>query len=514
MTNPVYAYDHNTGCTAVTGGAFVPNGVWPAAFDNTYLYGDFVCGKIIRLTPAAGGGFTAADFVTGLGTNSITTLKFGPYGSTQAAYYLNYLNGGEVRRIAFTGTANRAPTAVATANKTSGPTPLAVAIRRAREQRSRRRPADLRLELRRRLGARDGIHCRAHVLDGGDVHGDADGQGRPRGPGQRDDPHRRGQHRAGPGHLLTVGHQDLRRRRDDHLARERHRSAGRNALQREALVGRDQASRHAHASIPAGHDRQRHPDRRTRPGGLRRNRHHLSGDPAHRHRFAGPVRNGDEEPLSGEGADHTGNRPAGPAAGRERHHGHRPDDRHLVEGLHAERERGHSGRRGGQVVDLRGMVRRWRCVARDHDAEHGHDLHGDVHLLGAVPRRLRAREPVALEQQHRPDRPAAGGLRRFVRGARDEYGAGHLRERATRLDPDRSCTTASGSRSSARPPTTSPSASSAPQPGARSSRSTARAPAGSASATRSRPPASARRPNRRSVRGTRCRCTPVSGARA
>ena len=125
-TNPVYAYDHNTGCTAVTGGAFVPNGVWPAAFDNTYLYGDFVCGKIIRLTPAGGGGFTAADFVTGLGTNSITTLKFGPYGSTQAAYYLNYLNGGEVRRIAFTGTANRAPTAVATANKTSGPTPLAV----------------------------------------------------------------------------------------------------------------------------------------------------------------------------------------------------------------------------------------------------------------------------------------------------------------------------------------------------------------------------------------------------
>jgi glucose/arabinose dehydrogenase len=126
MTNPVYAYDHNTGCTSVTGGAFVPNGIWPAAFDNTYLYGDFVCGKIIRLTPATGGGFTASDFVTGVGTNSITTLKFGPYGSTQAAYYLNYLNGGEVRRIAFTGSANRSPTAVATADKTSGPLPLAV----------------------------------------------------------------------------------------------------------------------------------------------------------------------------------------------------------------------------------------------------------------------------------------------------------------------------------------------------------------------------------------------------
>jgi glucose/arabinose dehydrogenase len=125
MTNPVYAYDHNTGCTAVIGGAFVPNGVWPSAFDDTYLYGDFVCGKIIRLTPG-GGGFTASDFVTGLGTNSITTLKFGPYGSTQAAYYLNYLNGGEVRRIAYVGAANRSPTAVMSASPTSGPAPLTV----------------------------------------------------------------------------------------------------------------------------------------------------------------------------------------------------------------------------------------------------------------------------------------------------------------------------------------------------------------------------------------------------
>ena len=126
MTNPVYAYDHNTGCTGIIGGAFVPNGVWPSAYDNTYLYGDFVCGKIIRLTPIAGGGFTATDFATALGTNGITTLKFGPYGSTQAAYYLNYLNGGEVRRIVYTGTANRAPSAVVTSDKTSGPDPLTV----------------------------------------------------------------------------------------------------------------------------------------------------------------------------------------------------------------------------------------------------------------------------------------------------------------------------------------------------------------------------------------------------
>ena len=126
MTNPVYDYNHSSGCTSITGGAFVPNGIWPVAFDNTYLYGDFVCGKIIRLTPVQGGGFTAADFITGLGTNSVTTMKFGPDGATQSLYYLNYLGGGEVHRVRLIGASNRAPTAVATADQTSGAAPLTV----------------------------------------------------------------------------------------------------------------------------------------------------------------------------------------------------------------------------------------------------------------------------------------------------------------------------------------------------------------------------------------------------
>jgi glucose/arabinose dehydrogenase len=125
MTNPIYSYPHSSGCSAVTAGAFVPNGLWTPDFDGTYLYGDFVCGKIIRLTPVTGGGFTATDFVTGLGASSISGMIFGPSGSTQALYYLNYPTR-EVRRITFTGTANRAPRAVATADVTSGPTPLTV----------------------------------------------------------------------------------------------------------------------------------------------------------------------------------------------------------------------------------------------------------------------------------------------------------------------------------------------------------------------------------------------------
>ena len=50
-TPPIHEYNHDTGCSAITGGAFVPDDVWPAAYDGSYLYGDFVCGKIFVLAP-------------------------------------------------------------------------------------------------------------------------------------------------------------------------------------------------------------------------------------------------------------------------------------------------------------------------------------------------------------------------------------------------------------------------------------------------------------------------------
>jgi hypothetical protein len=106
MTNPVYAYDHSAGCGAITGGAFVPNGVWPSQYDGGYLYGDFVCGKIVRLEPSGTGGYSPIDFATGLGSTSAVHMRFGPwngpFGSTQALYYTTYASGGEVRRIGYT----------------------------------------------------------------------------------------------------------------------------------------------------------------------------------------------------------------------------------------------------------------------------------------------------------------------------------------------------------------------------------------------------------------------------
>src|ERR671911_657369 len=133
-TPPIHDYSHDTGCSSITAAAFVPNGIWPAAYDNSYLFGDYTCGKIFKLTPNGTGGYTRTDFVTGLGENSAVAMTFGPHQGGQALYYTTYGgngpgsggSGGEVRRIAYTGNVNRPPTAAVMANPASGPLPLMV----------------------------------------------------------------------------------------------------------------------------------------------------------------------------------------------------------------------------------------------------------------------------------------------------------------------------------------------------------------------------------------------------
>src|SRR4051812_780896 len=50
--NPVYAYTHADGCASITGGAFVPVGLWPGPWSGSYLFSDYVCGGIYRMAPA------------------------------------------------------------------------------------------------------------------------------------------------------------------------------------------------------------------------------------------------------------------------------------------------------------------------------------------------------------------------------------------------------------------------------------------------------------------------------
>jgi glucose/arabinose dehydrogenase len=124
---PVHEYSHtNTGCASLTGGAFVPNGAWPDGYGGSYLFGDYVCNKIFKLTPASGGGFERTEFASGLGQGGPIAMAFGPYGSGKALYYTTYANGGEIHRIAPTGSVNRSPSASVAASPTSGRLPLAV----------------------------------------------------------------------------------------------------------------------------------------------------------------------------------------------------------------------------------------------------------------------------------------------------------------------------------------------------------------------------------------------------
>ena len=123
FTNPIHDYAHSTGCASITGGAFVPNGVWPASYTGGYLFSDYVCGKIFLLSSGA-----RTEFAINLGGSSAVHLEFGPHAGSQALYYTTYANGGEVRRIAYSAAVNRPPTAVISANPTSGPAPLTVTL--------------------------------------------------------------------------------------------------------------------------------------------------------------------------------------------------------------------------------------------------------------------------------------------------------------------------------------------------------------------------------------------------
>ncbi len=109
LTNPISAYQHTNNCSAsgvagnsISGGAFVPNGVWPSQFNGVYLFGEFVCGKIFQLRPNGSGGFTASEFSTAPEIGNIVTMIFGPHQGTQALYYTTFVGGGQVRRISVT----------------------------------------------------------------------------------------------------------------------------------------------------------------------------------------------------------------------------------------------------------------------------------------------------------------------------------------------------------------------------------------------------------------------------
>ncbi|HEX4493668.1 MAG TPA: PQQ-dependent sugar dehydrogenase [Acidimicrobiia bacterium] len=104
MTNPTFAYQHaTTHCGAITGGAFVPDGLWAPAYDGSYLLGDYVCNRIYRIVPKRGGGWKSSVFARGIALGGPIAMRFAPYAQSTALYYTTYTTDsthGQVRVIA------------------------------------------------------------------------------------------------------------------------------------------------------------------------------------------------------------------------------------------------------------------------------------------------------------------------------------------------------------------------------------------------------------------------------
>jgi glucose/arabinose dehydrogenase len=127
-TPPVHEYGHDAGCSSITGAAFVPGGAsWPESYENSYLFGDYVCGKIFELRPDSAGEFAQTEFATGLEAGGPVAMAFDPFGGNPDLYYTTYANGGEVHRVTYVGDGS-APSAVLDADPTSGAVPLTVAF--------------------------------------------------------------------------------------------------------------------------------------------------------------------------------------------------------------------------------------------------------------------------------------------------------------------------------------------------------------------------------------------------
>ena len=128
LTDPVYAYSHDGfPSAAITGGAFYTGNQFPVGYQNSYFFADYLNGFMSRLDVP--GGHAEHDF--GTSVPGPLDIDLGPDGSL---YYLSAYGNGfagtnrPVYKISYVGAANRAPTAAASADATSGLAPLTVSF--------------------------------------------------------------------------------------------------------------------------------------------------------------------------------------------------------------------------------------------------------------------------------------------------------------------------------------------------------------------------------------------------
>ncbi|HTA06248.1 MAG TPA: PQQ-dependent sugar dehydrogenase [Solirubrobacteraceae bacterium] len=95
FTDPLTAYNHSTGCTFITAGAFIPNGIWATTYDGGYLFADGGCGKIF-LRRSDGSVDYASPFAQTSGV--ISDMAFITQEGQTALYYVTN-EAGELHKI-------------------------------------------------------------------------------------------------------------------------------------------------------------------------------------------------------------------------------------------------------------------------------------------------------------------------------------------------------------------------------------------------------------------------------
>ncbi|MGB3439889.1 MAG: PQQ-dependent sugar dehydrogenase [Actinophytocola sp.] len=133
QTAPYHAYNHSasvvsgdgcpTGGSSISGIAFESTSNYPAAYDGALFFADSSRGCIWAMQRGSNGlpnPATIVPFVTGV--NVPVQVLTGPGGDM---YYIA-LGAGQLRRVSYPAGTNQPPTAVATANPTSGNAPLTV----------------------------------------------------------------------------------------------------------------------------------------------------------------------------------------------------------------------------------------------------------------------------------------------------------------------------------------------------------------------------------------------------
>jgi glucose/arabinose dehydrogenase len=95
FTDPLTTYNHSSGCTFITAGAFIPNGIWASTYDGGYLFADGGCGKIFLMTSTA-----TVDYGDPFAETSglVTDMAFLTQEGQTALYYITNATG-ELRKI-------------------------------------------------------------------------------------------------------------------------------------------------------------------------------------------------------------------------------------------------------------------------------------------------------------------------------------------------------------------------------------------------------------------------------